>query len=371
MKKVLFVIPNLGKGGAERACANILDKLDRNKFDLYCIFYDNNHVYNIKENVKTYTLNLSGTQNRLKKIIRSLHRMIKISQIIKKENPNSIVSFMNTVNLSTIISKILSASKAKIIISEQNTPSVQQKGLLGFITKLFMKIIYKKADIIVAVSRGVKNDLMKNFGIKENKIAVIYNPIDIDKIRKLSKEEITECEWFNEPIPIIINVASLTEKKGHKYLLRAFKIARERIRCRLVILGEGPKEKELKELTKNLGISEDVKFLGFQKNPFKFMAKSTVFVLSSIFEGFPNVLIEAMACGIPVISTDCPSGPNEIIKDGTNGFLVPVKDEKTLAEKIIHLIGDDGLRKKFILNGLNNAQKFSVDKIIELYQEVL
>lgn len=370
-RKILFVIPNLGKGGAERVCANILYKLDRNKFDLCCIFYDKNHVYDIPEDVKSYTLDLSGAQNFLKKIEMSLYRIIKISQIIKKENPELILSFMNTVNLSTIISKVLSGSKAKIIISERNTPSIQQKAFLGFTTKLLMRIIYRKADTIIAVSNGVKKDLMKNFGIKEDKISVIHNPVDIDKIQKLSQEEITECEWFNEDIPIIINVASLTEKKGQKYLLKAFRIIREKLNCRLVILGEGPKENELKELAKNLGILSDVKFLGFQKNPFKFITKSAVFVLPSIFEGFPNVLIEAMACCVPVISTDCPSGPNEVIEDGINGFLVPVKDEKIMAKKIIHLIVDDSLRKKFILNGLNTVQKFSVDKIIKLYQEVL
>ncbi|MEO0224935.1 MAG: glycosyltransferase, partial [candidate division WOR-3 bacterium] len=370
-KKIIFVIPNLGKGGAERACANILKNLSRDKFDIVSVFYDNNHIYEIPDDIKIYNLDLSGTPNFFKKIYRNVVRIMKISQIIKNEDSDVVFSFLNRVNLSTITSKILSRSKAKIVICEQNTSSVQQKGLLGFITKLFMRIIYKKADIIVAVSGGVKNDLMKNFGIKENKIAVIYNPIDIDEIQKLSKEEITECEWFKEDIPIIINVASLTEKKGHKYLLHAFKIVREKVNCRLVILGEGPKEKELKELAKNLGISNDVKFLGFQKNPFKFMSRSTVFVLSSVYEGFGNVLIEAMACGVPVVSTNCPSGPNEIIKDRINGFLVPVRNIEKLAEAILFLINDSIKSEEFVKNSIEIIKKFSVDKIVQKCEELL
>ncbi|MEM2772331.1 MAG: glycosyltransferase [Candidatus Pacearchaeota archaeon] len=366
-KKIIFVIPNLGKGGAERVFANILRKLSRNKFEIVSIFYDNNHIYEIPDDIKIYNLDLSGTPNFFKKIYRNIVRIMKISQIIKNEKPDVVFSFINRVNLSTIISKILSRSKTKVIISERNTPSLQQRGFLGFITKLFMRIIYNKADCIIAVSNGVKNDLIKNFGIKENKISVIYNPIDIDEIQKLSKEEITECEWFKEDIPIIINVGSLTEKKGHKYLLHAFKIVREKVNCRLVILGEGPKEKELKELAKNLGISNDVKFLGFQKNPFKFIAKSNIFVLSSLFEGFPNVLIEAMVCGVPVISTNCPSGPDEIINNGTTGFLVGVYDEQKMADRILEVITNKSLIGKLTKNAFESIKKFDVSKIIEQY----
>jgi glycosyltransferase involved in cell wall biosynthesis len=369
--KVIFIIPNLGKGGAERVLVNLLENLDRNKIEPFCIFYDSKHVYPIPEDVKNFNLNLPGTQNFFKKIYRNLLRVLKIAIIIRREKPDTIFSFMNKVNLAVIISKILSRDDAKLIISERNTPYFQLSDKMGSLVKFLMKIFYFKADMIIAVSKGVKKDLVFNFNITEDKIKVIYNPLDIEKIQKLAKDNVTEHTWFLENIPMLINVASLTEKKGQQYLLSAFKILREKVRCRLVILGDGENENKLKKLAIDLGIEEDVAFLEFQMNPFKFMARASVFILSSLWEGFPNVIIEAMACGVPVISTDCHSGPNEIIDEGINGILVPPKDEKKLADAILAILRDKKLAEGFSLSGLKKIKDFSLNEIIMEYTHVL
>ncbi len=236
--------------------------------------------------------------------------------------------------------------------------------------KILIKLLYPKADKVVTVSEGVKKDLVVDFRVPEQNVEVIYNPLEIEKNQQLAQEKVTEHPWFTDNIPIIINAGRLSGEKGQKYLLEAFKIVRQQVNCRLVILGQGGKEQELKELVVDLGLVNDVAFLGFQKNPFKFIAKANVFVLSSLWEGFPVVLLEAMACGIPVISTDCPSGPNEIIQDRVNGILVPLKDAKRLAEAILTVLQDKALEMSIAEEALKGIEKYSVSRIAKEYAEL-
>jgi glycosyltransferase involved in cell wall biosynthesis len=211
---------------------------------------------------------------------------------------------------------------------------------------------------------------MKTFNLPPEKIKNIYNPHDIDKIQELSKEQINHPWLVDKKYPVIINVGRLTYQKGQNILLKAFKIVSEKIESRLIILGEGPLFKQLKDLAKELGIENKVDFVGFQKNPFAFIANSDVFVLSSRWEGFPNVLIEAMACGVPVISTDCPSGTNEIIEDGVNGLLVPIEVDK-LAESLLWILTNIEFSKRIAKMGQENVRKFDKFKIFEDYLRVI
>jgi len=196
-----------------------------------------------------------------------------------------------------------------------------------------------------------------------------------DELYNLAKEPV-EHPWFNnKEIPIIIAVGRLTKAKDYPTFLRAFSLICKKRKAHLVILGEGEERKNLENLIHKLNLPENVAFLGFQKNPYKYMQKASVFVLSSKREGFPNVIVEAMTCGVPVISTNCQSGPNEIIKNGENGILVPVGDEKALAEAILKVLNNHSLRQKFSEQGRKKAQDFTAEKSIKeyekLFQEVL
>ncbi len=372
--KVLFVIPSLSWGGAERALSILLEYLNRNKIQPFCIFNDSRRAYKIPDDVKVYCLDLPGTDSLLKKIIYSIKRIIKIKKIIRIEKPDVVFSFLNTVNLMVIFTRLSLKgfkNKIKLIVSEHTTPSVELKGKLYRTKKFLIKNLYRKADKIIAVSEGVKKDLVVNFKLPEEKIEVIYNPLDIERIKELSKEELIEHHWFNDNVPIIINVGSLNKPKAQEYLLKAFKLVREKIDCRLVILGEGEKENELKQLSIDLGISNDVAFLGFQNNPFRFIGRSSVFVLSSIWEGFPSVLVEAMACGVPVISTRCQSGPEEIITDSVNGLLVPVKDGEKLAEAIFKVITNPDLSASMASVAKATVSRYDVKNVIINYERLL
>jgi len=189
-------------------------------------------------------------------------------------------------------------------------------------------------DAIVAVSHGVAEDFARSFNIALRKIQVIYNPIVDEELLKKAEEPL-DHPWFQkgEP-PVILAAGRLHVQKDFPTLLRAFALVRREIPSRLVILGEGEKRKELEELAQELGIREHLDLPGFVENPYKYMKRAAVFVLSSQWEGLPTVLVEAMACGCPVVSTDCPSGPREILENGKWGKLVPPGDPVKLAEAI-------------------------------------
>jgi glycosyltransferase involved in cell wall biosynthesis len=260
----------------------------------------------------------------------------------------------------------------------------------------------------VAVSHGVKQSLT-NLGLEEEKIKVIYNPYPIDEIRELAKESLEAHEQIFKH-PVLITVGRLTKPKGQWYLLRVFKALKEKHKdLKLVILGEGELKNYLVKLSEELGLktyvwdrdalseSFDVYFLGFQKNPFKFIARSKLFVFSSLWEGFPNALVEAMACSVCVVSSDCRSGPREILAPNTDfnyqtqkpefveyGILMPVFDVKYKNAKepfeekemmwvgiIDKLLEDESLRKNYSEKAKQRAEDFRIEKIVQEWKEIL
>lgn len=374
MTKIIFVIPNLGKGGAEKVLAVLLENLDRKKVQASCIFYDSSHnKYKVPDDVEVYSLDLKVGGSLKNKLITYIKGILKIINIVNTKKPDMVFSFLNRTNLLMVSARLLSSNfrnKVKLTISERTTPSVELAGSSHRIVRFLIKALYPKADKIVAVSQGVRLDLIKNFNVPEEKIKVIYNPLACQKITELSNEDIEGYEWFHENKPIIINVGSLSDPKSQDILLKAFKLVRDKTESRLVFLGEGEKEEGLKRLSQELGINNDVAFLGFQDNPFKFISRSSVFVLSSRFEGFPNVLTEAMACGIPVISTRCRSGPDEIITNNVDGLLVPVGDDVKLADAILRVLGNRDLASSMAAAAKASVARFDMNNIVREYENL-
>jgi glycosyltransferase involved in cell wall biosynthesis len=231
--------------------------------------------------------------------------------------------------------------------------------------------MYKHADGLIANSHGTKNYLCNEWGLDEKNIHVIQNGVQSNEITLLAKDD-SLFEWYKESLPIIITIGRLSPQKNHACLIKAFSIVRERMQSRLVIIGEGPLRQSLEELARIVCVAEDTWFAGYQNNPYKFLARSTVFVLPSKWEGFPNVLLEAMVCRVPVISTDIDFGPGEMIDHGKTGFLVPNNDPETLAAQIQYVLEN---RSGTAIKGIiSNARKkveteFSLEVMVKKYQE--
>ena len=395
---VAFLINSLAGGGAEKVAIRLSEHLPISAFILL--------ERDIKYKADKPIFFLSNHSTKTSPIIKTLSiptYAYKLSDFIEKNS--LVVSFLERANFVNIISKLFKKHRAIISVHMD-----QQRGHVGLrkLNKLLVRILYPKADLIVAVSHGVKQSLI-NLGIEEEKIKVIYNPYPIDEIKELAKEPLGSYEEIFEH-PVLITAGRLTKQKGQWYLIRVFKALKEKHRdLKLVILGEGELKDYLVELSQELGLktyvwdrdrlseSFDVYFLGFQKNPFKFMAGSKLFVFPSLWEGFGNVLVEAMVCGVPVISSDCRSGPREILEPNTDfnyqaqkpefaeyGVLMPVFEvkyksakeplggkEMMWVETIDKLLEDENLRRHYSEKAKQRAEDFRIEKIVQEWKEVL
>jgi glycosyltransferase involved in cell wall biosynthesis len=259
----------------------------------------------------------------------------------------------------------------KVVTNEQTTPSlsIRSQPAAGTVLKM-MRRLYPKADRIVAVSQGVANDLISLLNLPHEKVTVIYNPIVTPELFEQAKQPVS-CSWFEQNrLPVILAVGRLTKAKDYPTLFRAFSLVRQIRPAKLLILGEGEERANLERLAIELGIQNDVSMPGFVDNPFAFMAKASVFVLSSAWEGLPTVLIEALACGCPVVATDCRSGPREILDNGRYGHLVPVGDHEALAKAILETLDNPDFPADRQTR-LQRTMEFSVDAAVDKYLKVL
>ncbi|MTI59142.1 MAG: glycosyltransferase [Firmicutes bacterium] len=387
-KKIAFFIPNLGGGGAERVVSNLTIGLDSRKYDKYIIMYKTNKVV-YPYDAKLIDLGSKRRKNIFANVWSHLERIKNLKEIKKNYKFDVVISFLAQPNVQNILTK----GDEKVIISVRNYISKRY----DFIKKIKAKILYKKADLVISVSEVLKKDLIKNFNIKSENVEVIYNPYNIENIDRLSNESIDEKYKKIFDKKVIMTIGSLTYQKGQWHLIRAFsKLLEREKKLNLVIIGKGELEKKLKNLVKELHIEENVFFLGFQKNPFKYLKKSFLFVFPSLYEGFPNALVEAMACGVPVIATDCKSGPREILapkdvfadeisydnageygvlikapgmKEDINGCIL-TQEEELLAEKILYLLDNDMEYRKIQKKSLKRVKDFSMNKIINKWEKI-
>jgi len=385
-KKILFILPTLSRGGQERVASRLSFSLPGSFEKFLIVFYKDKIDYPFNGKIISLDLPLfEGTIKILAKIFLLSLRIFRVRKIKKEIKPDFALSFGPEANAMNVLSNF--GLKTKVILSVHTVEGIYFKDyffLFRWFHNFLMRFVYKLANNkIVAVSQGVAQDLIENFGVKKEKIAVIYNLQDLEEINKASLEDLGEFKNLFFGKKVIISMGRLVPQKGFQYLIEGFKKVSEKFsESILVILGEGKLKGELEKLIEKLNLKEKVFLLGFQKNPFKFLKNSSLFVLSSIYEGFSNVLIEAMACSLPVISTDCPSGPKEILdpdcnfqvekmKLGKYGILIPPKNPEEISKAISLLLEDEFLRKEYAKKSLERARDFSAEKIIPKWLEIL
>lgn len=387
MKKILFVITKLSGGGAERALCNLTFAMPENvEYDIL-VSCESEYDYPHKGNVISLGMKPVGKLTLAFQIKSFINRIIALKKLKKSKGYHACISFMDSANVANILT---GRRYCKTIVSVRNTLSQKRSKEYKYIINPLAKMLYPYADKVISLSKGTEWDLKENFGISPQKLETIYNGYNFDLIDKsiLEGSRIkTDDNYF-----YYITVGRLCEQKGQWHLIRAFgSVVKKYPECRLIICGTGGYDGFLKDMADKYGLSDKVIFTGLISNPFALSVKCDVFVFPSLYEGFGNVMIENMHCGLPVISADYRYGAREILAPDTDfrieqcneiemaeyGILTPVcsgkksgigepleKEEKLLAQAMILLREDPGLREKYSKQSKKRAMDFDIQQIV-------
>jgi glycosyltransferase involved in cell wall biosynthesis len=362
MNKVAIFLADLEGGGAERVMSNLASGLVEQGIDVEFVLVYKTGAY------------LEQISNQFKIVDLGVTRLISsvyaLANYLKKEQPSILLSALEDTNIIAICAAKIARVSTKVIVTVHNNLSQESLNATNLKRKYVPYLIrwfYPFCDRVIAVSQGVGEDLIK-FGIKPQQITVIYNPIFNPNISKQGAENI-DFLWLNQSeVPVILGVGRLEAQKDFATLIEAFALVKAQIPARLLILGEGSQREQLIMLAQSLQLSDrDFALPGFVSNPFAYMKRASLLVMSSTWEGFGNVIVEAMGLGTPVVSTDCPSGPAEILDGGKYGQLVAVKDPQAMAQAIISTLQNplaaDILQQR--------AREFSLEKSLTEYRKIL
>jgi glycosyltransferase involved in cell wall biosynthesis len=373
--KLMFLIPHAADGGAEKLLSQLSIGLRAD--DTVVTVFEKRIQYPLGGRLISLDSPIRrGVIHRLTGLAR---RFFRVRQVLKKEKPDVVVSFMGEAN---ILNALL--SKRPILTVHNHLSSLGPFVRGRFETKfseLLVKTLYRRATV-VAVSRAVRQEMIDVFGVPAARVAVIANAINPEEVKQLTTES-ADLPW-KPGVPVILTAGRLTAQKGQWHLIAAFAKARREVPCQLAILGAGELEATLRETAQKQGVENDTYFLGRQTNPWKFMAKADVFVLPSLTEGFGLVLLEAMACGLPVISTDCPGAGRDILAPNLAadsrvdramysdyGVLVPVGDEEQMAAAILRLLKERDLSKRYVEAGSKRVLDFNYPEFLERYRRLI
>jgi glycosyltransferase involved in cell wall biosynthesis len=363
--KLCVVIPSLAGGGAERVAVTVLSALDANQYERFLYLFSDEGVY------------FDRLSPAVKVVVARQHswlaRMRELAGFLRDTRPDVVMPFLSY--FITAAAARLARSRARLVFN-QGTPTTgflhdpdfswrtpARRYAFAAMTRYF----YRRADAVVVTSQGVGDDLVSTYRVPRHKIRVLHNPVDLDAIGRLASEPIDDVR-ISPSRPVVVAAGRLAVVKNYPLLIDAVAELAPRLPMDVWILGEGAERDRLARRAVARGLKDSVWLLGFQANPWRFMARGSVFVLTSTYEGFGNVLIEAMACGIPVVATRSP-GTTEIIEDGENGLLAD-HDVKSVADAIERLIRDIGLRQRLVSKARADVAHYSVPQVAERYDRL-
>lgn len=359
-ERIALFVPSLQGGGAERVMVNLAIGFHERgvPVDLVTFKAEGPYLASLPPQVRVVHL-------RARRLFTGLPKLIAY---LLREQPTVVLSAMKHANVTVLLAGLFAGGRTPIIVSEHNhasTSLAMHPSVSAFVLRVSMKLLYPRARHVVAVSVGVAEDIQRLLSLPAQHVSVIYNPIVGEEIFVKAEQPVDHPRLFEKAIPVVVAAGRLHAQKDFRTLLLAIREARQKRRIGLMILGEGELREELEAMVSTLGLSDDVELPGFVANPYAYMRCADVFVLSSLVEGLPNVLLEAMACGTQVISTDCPSGPAEILEKGMWGRLVPVGNAKALAKAILETL--DGPQRSV----RERAKDFSIERSVNAYLQLL
>ena len=367
-KRICFVLPSLNGGGAERAAVQILNGLDPERWDRSMFLFAREGPY-LAEVDPSIPIHDAGAVSRG-------GRWRALRRHAAEQRPDVVMAFLSYFS---ILSAVRLANAGTKVAFNQQTP------MSAFLTdadyqwrrtwhraafSAVTRIGYAAADLIIATSNGVADDLTRMFGVDPGRIRVLGNPVDLERVRTAIDEPVDESMFPAGGGPLIIAAGRLAEAKNYPLLIDAFALVRQRIPARLAILGQGELEPAIRQQIDRQGLSSAVALLGFHANPWKFIARAGVFALTSRYEGFGNVLIEAMACGVPVVATASP-GTRDIITSGVDGVLVDAHTPPAVADALIRVLSDAAYLDRLRSGAAMSAEKFGLPAAIARYDAVL
>jgi glycosyltransferase involved in cell wall biosynthesis len=355
-----FFIQDLREGGAERTTVRLLNGIVGLGLpaDLVVIERKGGFFDELDSRVNVVELPQS----------RTLTSVVGLKHYIERRRPVALVSALAHTNVAAIVANEIARPKTRLVVVEHNQLSMNRLHKSGLVRTAYRLIpwAYRRADLVAAVSAGVRDDLSAETGIPTNRIAVLYNPVVTPALQELAAVPV-DHPWLRDPgPPVVLGVGRFSEQKNFRLLLVAFAKVRRTRRLRLIILGEGKLRPELEALIRALNIGDDVDLPGFDPNPFRFMSRAAVYVLSSDWEGLPTALIEALACGASVVATDCLGGIDEILDGGRFGRIVPRRDADALATGIAATLdAPTGSRNARIAH----TKRFGLESAVRRYLE--
>lgn len=359
---IALFLPNLAGGGAEHFMINLANQFVADGFNVDMVFVNGAHrsPRSLDRRIQTIDLNARGVMSALCPLIKYL----------RKRRPGVLLSTLVHANIVAIWAALAVRNHVNVYVREATTPSIAQKfnqGIKSHLVTRLRRWLYPFATGVIANSQGVSDDLIKYSKLGKDKLVVIQNGLNIDFVREKAKEPVDHPFFRSQTIPVIIGVGRLGVEKDFKTLILAFKKVLFNREVRLLIVGEGALRRQLEDLIHELGLEGRVDLPGFVDNPYKYVSRSAVFVLSSLYEGFPNVLLEAIVIGTQVVATDCPSGPREILVGGRHGSLVRIGNVDSMAQAIMAAL--DNKLAKPSLNDLR--MQYGIEHITRRYEKAL
>jgi len=362
--KVSLLVANMNGGGAEKSMLNLAKGLHKRGINTDLVLCEAEGEYMSQAPDYLNIIDLKRS--------RVLYAIQAIADYLKKNKPDVLISTLNRVNIAAVIARKISRVKTKIILREASTLGDERNSNLSLwegIINTAARIVYSAGDEFVAQSYGSADDLINYTGINQEKVHVIYNPVVDDDIYTEAEKKSGNA-WVDEGYDYIISAGRITPSKDFTTLILAFNELINNCNMRLIIIGKQNEKDEYDKLSNvidNLGLKAIVSLPGFVQNPFPYYKHAKLLVSSSKLEGLPGTLIQAMACGCPVVSTDCPSGPSEILGKGKYGLLSPVGDYSQLAENMIKTLNNP-LSSEMLAK---RALEFTVEKAVDKYMKVI